>query len=101
MLERNRTIKLNEFVRFIPKNATSKGQIAKGLGMMNLIVYLGLKSKANSKAIVEISYQELGDYVGTSKSGAQKAVYELEKAKLIKRLKAEYETATPQYKILD
>lgn len=100
MLERDKNIKLTEFTKFIPKHSSSKGKIAKGLGMMNLLVYLGLKSKADKKGIVQISYQELAEYVGTSKSGAQKSVYDLEKAKLIKRLPPEYETAVPQYQIL-
>lgn len=104
MLERdksNKNIKLSEFTKFIPKNSSSKGRIAKGLGMMNLIVYLGLKAKADRKCVVQISYHELAEFVGASRSGAQKSVYELEKAKLIKRLPPEYETAVPTYKILE
>lgn len=89
------------FFKFIPGKSRSQGRLSKGLGMMNLLVYLGLKSKANRKGIVQISYRDLADFIGASKSGTQGAVYALEKAKLIKRLPPEFKTAVPTYQILD
>lgn len=93
-------MKLENFDRFIPRKSASKGKLASGLGAVNLLVYAGLTSKMGKKRVIQISYQELSEYLGLSKSGVQKAIYKLERAKLIKRLPPKFRTAVPTYIIL-
>ena len=91
--------KVSKIYEFVPKRSAN-GKIRDGLGMMPFFVYCGLKSKADSKGLVTISYDELATYLGVSKSGCQKTIYILEKANLIKRQRPEYPTETPTYKVL-
>ena len=91
---------IKNFDKFIPKRASSKGKVLDGLGMMNLLVYSGLKYKSDKQNVVIISYQQLSELLGISKSGAQKAIYDLEKAGLIKRFNPAWATETPKYKVL-
>jgi DNA-binding MarR family transcriptional regulator len=85
---------------FIPRNSVSKGKLGKGLGMLSFLVYHGLKQNADNTGHIQISYRELSELLGVGKSSSQKAVEQLIKAKLIKRLKPASRTAIPIYLIL-
>jgi hypothetical protein len=67
---------------------------------VSFLVYLWLAAEqARRGTAVQISYQELAESIGVSKSSAQTAVAHLARRKLIQVIKATV-TATPQYKVL-
>ena len=66
---------------------------------VSFLVYLWLAAEqARRQAPVQISYQELAESIGVSKSSAQTAVGWLVRRKLISTTKATA-TATPLYKV--
>jgi hypothetical protein len=66
---------------------------------VSFLVYLWLAAEqARRQAPVQISYQELAESIGVSKSSAQTAVGWLVRRKLIAMSKATV-TATPHYKV--
>ena len=67
---------------------------------VSFLVYLWLASEqARKTAAVQISYQDLAESIGVSKSSVQSAVAWLVRRKLIVVSKATV-TATPEYKVL-
>lgn len=68
--------------------------------LVSFLVYLWLAAEQRRrKAVVQISYQELAECVGVSKSSVQAAVSWLTKRKLLSASK-ENATATPRYTVL-
>ena len=66
---------------------------------VSFLVYLWLTGEQSRKgATVQISYQELAESIGVSKSSAQSAVAWLSRRKLVLVTK-ETVTATPRYKV--
>ena len=65
----------------------------------SFLVYLWLTSKQRSGAPVCISYQDLAENIGISKSAAQSAVAWLVRRKLLSAVKPTV-TATPTYTVL-
>jgi hypothetical protein len=66
---------------------------------VSFLVYLWLASEqSRTGAAVQISYQDLAESIGVSKSAAQSAVAWLVRRKLLMISKATV-TATPQYKV--
>jgi predicted transcriptional regulator len=66
----------------------------------SFLVYLWLLAEQKrQESAVQISYQDLAESIGVSKSSAQTAVAWLARRKLIAVSKATV-TATPQYKVL-
>ena len=66
----------------------------------SFLVYLWLAAEQQRRdSAVQISYQELAESIGVSKSAAQTAVAWLAKRKLVQVSKATA-TATPKYKVL-
>jgi hypothetical protein len=66
---------------------------------VSFLVYLWLASEqVRSGAAVQISYQELAESIGVSKSSVQSAVVWLARRKLVLVSKATV-TATPRYKV--
>jgi hypothetical protein len=66
---------------------------------VSFLVYLWLASEqSRTGAAVQISYQDLAESIGVSKSAAQSAVAWLVRRKLLMMSKATV-TATPQYKV--
>ena len=66
----------------------------------SFLVYLWLAAEQRRRnAMVEISYQELAECVGVSRSSAQNAVHWLLRRKLLAVSKANV-TATPRYNVL-
>jgi hypothetical protein len=66
---------------------------------VSFFVYLWLASEqARTGTAVQISYQDLAESIGVSKSAAQSAVAWLVRRKLLLMSKATV-TATPQYKV--
>jgi predicted transcriptional regulator len=67
---------------------------------VSFLVYLWLLAEQERReSAVQISYQELAESIGISKSSAQTAVGWLARRKLVAVSKATV-TATPQYKVL-
>ena|SRR5271156_5472503 len=67
---------------------------------VSFLVYLWLAAEqARRKAPVEISYRDLAESIGVSKSAAQAAVGWLVRRKLLSAAKATV-TATPRYTVL-
>jgi diketogulonate reductase-like aldo/keto reductase len=67
---------------------------------VSFLVYLWLAAEQQrSSSAVQISYQELAESIGVSKSAAQTAVAWLAQRKLVAVSKATV-TATPRYKVL-
>jgi hypothetical protein len=67
---------------------------------VSFLVYLWLAvEQQRRKSVVQISYQELAESIGVSKSAAQAAVAWLAERKLVLVNKATV-TATPRYKVL-
>jgi hypothetical protein len=67
---------------------------------VSFLVYLWLTAEQESrKSEVQISYQELAESIGVSKSSAQSAVAWLMRRKLLVT-KKENATATPRYSVL-
>jgi hypothetical protein len=67
---------------------------------VSFLVYLWLLAEQKGReSTVQISYQELAESIGVSKSSAQTAVGHLARRKLIHVSKATV-TATPEYKVL-
>lgn len=67
---------------------------------VSFLVYLWLAAEQGRKSgVVQISYQELAESVGVSKSSAQAAVSWLIRRKLLAASK-ENATATPRYTVL-
>jgi hypothetical protein len=67
---------------------------------VSFLVYLWLAvEQQRRQAPVQISYQELAESVGVSKSSAQIAVGWLTRRKLLQMIKSSV-TATPSYKVL-
>jgi len=67
---------------------------------VSFLVYLWLLAEQKQReSAVQISYQELAESIGISKSSAQTAVAWLARRKLVLVSKATV-TATPQYKVL-
>lgn len=67
---------------------------------VSFLVYLWLAAEQQRRSsAVQISYQELAESIGISKSAAQTAVAWLAKRKLVLVSKATV-TATPRYKVL-
>jgi hypothetical protein len=67
---------------------------------VSFLVYLWLLAEQKRReSAVQISYQELAESIGISKSSAQTAVAWLTRRKLVAVSKATV-TATPQYKVL-
>jgi hypothetical protein len=67
---------------------------------VSFLVYLWLAAEQQRRsATVQISYQELAESIGISKSAAQAAVAWLAQRKLVLVSKATV-TATPRYKVL-
>jgi hypothetical protein len=68
---------------------------------VSFLVYLWLAVEQQRKnAAVQISYQELAEYVGVSKSAAQSAVRWLVRRRLLASTKTNA-TATPVYNVLN
>jgi hypothetical protein len=66
---------------------------------VSFLVYLWLSAEQIRRgAAVQISYQELAESIGVSKSSAQSAVGHLVRRKLVLMSKATV-TATPRYKV--
>jgi hypothetical protein len=66
---------------------------------VSFLVYLWLAAEQTRKgAAVQISYQELAESIGVSKSSVQSAVAHLVRRKLMLMSKATV-TATPRYKV--
>ncbi len=66
----------------------------------SFLVYLWLNARQTTDAApVQISYQDLADNIGISKSSAQSSVAWLKRRKLITASKSSV-TATPAYKVL-
>ncbi len=66
----------------------------------SFLVYLWLLAEQKQRdSAVQVSYQELAESIGISKSSAQTAVGHLARRKLILASKATA-TATPEYKVL-
>jgi hypothetical protein len=66
---------------------------------VSFLVYLWLVAEQHRRgSVVQISYQELAESIGVSKSSAQAAIGWLVRRKLIQMSKATV-TATPQYKV--
>ncbi|MGO9339153.1 MAG: helix-turn-helix domain-containing protein [Terracidiphilus sp.] len=67
---------------------------------VSFLVYLWLLAEQKQReSAVQISYQELAESIGISKSSAQSAVAWLARRKLVLVSKATV-TATPEYKVL-
>jgi hypothetical protein len=67
---------------------------------VSFLVYLWLLAEQKRReSAVQISYQELAESIGISKSSAQTAVGHLSRRKLVLVSKATV-TATPEYKVL-
>jgi hypothetical protein len=67
---------------------------------VSFLVYLWLAAEQQRRSsVVQISYQELAESIGVSKSAAQAAVAWLAQRKLILVAKSTA-TATPRYKVL-
>ena len=68
---------------------------------VSFLVYLwmSVQQQETGKAEVQISYQELAENIGVSKSSAQSAVGWLVRRKLL-AVKRESVTATPRYSVL-
>jgi hypothetical protein len=67
---------------------------------VSFLIWLWLASEQQRRsAAVQISYQELAESAGVSKSSAQAAVAWLIRRKLLSSIKANV-TATPEYKVL-
>ena len=67
---------------------------------VSFLVYLWLAFEQRRRnAVVQVSYQELAECIGVSKSSAQAAVSWLVRRKLLVASK-ENATATPRYKVL-
>jgi hypothetical protein len=67
---------------------------------VSFLVYLWLAAEYKRRhGVVQISYQELAESIGVSKSAAQAAVRWLVRRKLVAAAKA-YATATPRYTVL-
>ena len=67
---------------------------------VSFLVYLWLLAEQKQReSAVQISYQELAESIGVSKSSAQTAVGHLARRKLILVSKATV-TATPEYKVM-
>ena len=67
---------------------------------VSFLVYLWLLAEQKQReSAVQISYQELADSIGISKSSAQAAIGHLARRKLIAVSKATV-TSTPEYKVL-
>jgi predicted transcriptional regulator len=67
---------------------------------VSFLVYLWLLAEQKQReSAVQISYQELAESIGISKSSAQTAVAWLAQRKLVQVSKATV-TATPEYKVL-
>ena len=66
---------------------------------VSFLVYLWLAAEQNRRGTaVQISYQELAESIGVSKSSVQSAVGHLVRRKLVLMSKATV-TATPRYKV--
>ena len=66
---------------------------------VSFLVYLWLAAEQNRRGTaVQISYQELAESIGVSKSSVQSAVEHLVRRKLVLMSKATV-TATPRYKV--
>jgi predicted transcriptional regulator len=67
---------------------------------VSFLVYLWLMAEQKRRrGVVQISYQEIAESIGVSKSAAQSAVGWLVRRKLLAATK-ENATATPRYKVL-
>jgi predicted DNA-binding transcriptional regulator len=67
---------------------------------VSFLIYLWLLAEQKQReSVVQISYQELAESIGISKSSAQTAVAHLARRKLVLVNKATV-TATPEYKVL-
>jgi aryl-alcohol dehydrogenase-like predicted oxidoreductase len=66
---------------------------------VSFLVYVWLAAEEQSRnAAVQISYRELAESIGVSKSAAQAAIAWLVRRKLVSAAKATV-TATPEYKV--